>query len=319
MSTHIRPLEARRGSTGDEEADEVDEYAEEAEASEHESGEEAGPEVIEDDARAPQEGQAAEDVAREDPAVRAVPDPGQPTREERARHDLTHLPFRPWCADCVSGRAADDHHRRIAHNAEAGPTKVSVDYGFVSAPEEEQRTILVVKVSGSKVVMARCVKGKGRADPHAVGWMVDQLRRLGLGRCILQADGEPAQRAFVKDVIEEVCRTSSMGVASAHTPAHDHQANGGVEKAVRDVKDQIRVMKCALTRHIGQVQLNHPVFEWMVTWAAELITGARVGHDGMTAYRRLRGRDWEPRLAEFAEQILARRPRARIQGDVEPR
>ncbi len=72
--------------------------------------------------------------------------------------------------------------------------------------------------------------------------MVDQLRRLGIGRCVLQADGEPAQRAFVKDVIEEVCRTSATGVASAHTPAHDHQSNGGVEKAVRDTKDQVRVL-----------------------------------------------------------------------------
>ncbi len=73
--------------------------------------------------------------------------------------------------------------------------------------------------------MARCVLGKGRADPNANSWTVDQLRRLGVGRCVLQADGEPAQRAFAKDVIDEVCRSSAIGVPPAHTPAYDPQAN----------------------------------------------------------------------------------------------
>ena len=118
---------------------------------------------------------------------------------------------------------------------------------------------MVVKAAGSKAIMARCVIGKGQAEPPAVGWLVDQLRRLGLGRCILQADGEPAQRAFIKDVIEEVCRTSATGVTAAHTPPHDHQANGGVEKAVRDLKDQARVMRCALVRRIGPMDIAHLV------------------------------------------------------------
>ena len=51
----------------------------------------------------------------------------------------------------------------------------------------------------------------------------------------------------------------------------------------------------------------------------ELLTAARVGHDGMPAFRRLRGRSWEPSLAVFGEQVLARRPRALEQGDMEPR
>ena len=112
----------------------------------------------------------AEEISREEPAVRAVPDPGEPTLEERARHALTHLPFRPWCEDCVSGRASDDPHRRAARQVSAGGfPKVSVDYGFIAEDDGDedggvQRTILVVKVSGSKVIMARCVQGKGRAE-----------------------------------------------------------------------------------------------------------------------------------------------------------
>ena len=312
---HIRPL--YEGVGGQVEGHEPGRAEGNEQDDEQEDNAEAEQEAVADGA------QHVVEEAHEVPAVRGVRDPGQPTREERARHDLTHLPFRPWCADCVAGRAADDPHRRVAREDDDGPTKVSVDYGFVTEKVGEldvQRTILVVKVGGCKAVLARCVQGKGRADPRAVGWLVDQLRRLGISRCILQADGEPAQRTFVKDVIEETARTTALGIASAHTPAHDHQCNGGVEKAVRDVKDQVRVMRCALARRLGTVvPLSSPVMDWLVTWAAELITGARIGHDGMTAYRRLRGRDWQPRIAEFAEQVHARRPRALLQGDVEPR
>jgi hypothetical protein len=315
ISSHIRPLYER--VEGQVEGQEPERAEENEQDDEQENNAEAEQEAVADGA------QHVVDEAHEVPAVRGVRDPGQPTREERARHDLTHLPFRPWCADCVAGRAADDPHRRVARSDDDGPTKVSVDYGFVSERVDEldvQRTILVVKVGGCKAVMAKCVLGKGRADPGAVSWLVDQLRRLGISRCILQADGEPAQRTFVKDVIEETARTTALGVASAHTPAHDHQCNGGVEKAVRDVKDQVRVMRCALARRLGTtVPLSSPVMDWLVIWAAELITGARVGQDGMTAYRRLRGRDWQPRIAEFAEQVQARRPRALLQGDMEPR
>ena len=51
---------------------------------------------------------------------------------------------------------------------------MSVDYGFVGersadeAEDDAKRTILVVKVEGCGAIMARCVKGKGRADPFAV-------------------------------------------------------------------------------------------------------------------------------------------------------
>ena len=94
-------------------------------------------------------------------------------------------------------------------------------------------------------------------------------------------------RHFVKDVMEQACLASALGVAGEHSPAHDHQANGMVERAIREVKDQARVMHSALTAHVGALPLGLPVMDWMVEWAAEALTGARVGGDGMTAFRRL--------------------------------
>lgn len=329
MSVHVRPLDRNEA---------VEEGASGAEGAQEEAGETGGgdqagegDEVAQDvDGRIGQRDPSIDEAQREDaagagevvedPPVRAAPDPGQPTRAEREQHALTHLPFRPWCADCVAGKAADHPHRRHSREEIGALVKVSVDYGFITAPGEEgSRTLLVARVDRTGAVMARCVAGKGRQDPKAASWLVEQLRRLGLGRCVLQADGEPAQRAFVREVVEEACRSSDLGVAVAHTPAHDHRANGAVEKAVRDIKDHVRVMHTALVRRVGPVPIARPIFEWMVIWAGEVLTGASVGRDGMTPYRRMRGRNWEPRLAEFGEQVMARRPRALDQEALAPR
>ena len=49
-----------------------------------------------------------EDEETEDPGapeeapVRVTRNPADPTSEERAKHDTTHLPFRPWCPICVA-------------------------------------------------------------------------------------------------------------------------------------------------------------------------------------------------------------------------
>ena len=60
----------------------------------------------------------------------------------------------------------------------------------------------------------------------------------------------------MKDVIEEACATSALGVAGTHSPAHDHRANGMVERAVREVKDQVRIMHCALSDKVGKVPMQ---------------------------------------------------------------
>ena len=52
----------------------------------------------------------------------------------------------------------------------------------------------------------------------------------------------------MKDVVGAVPCTCASGVHAAHPLADDHQANGGVEQAVRDVKDHIRVILCVLSR-----------------------------------------------------------------------
>ena len=44
---------------------------------------------------------------------RRLRDPGQPTPEERAEHEETHIPYRPWCWHCVYGKAKKSPSRTL--------------------------------------------------------------------------------------------------------------------------------------------------------------------------------------------------------------
>ena len=59
--------------------------------------------------------QAAED---EGFAARALPAPPQPTPEMLASHNVSHIPFRSWCAHCVRGRGKSFYHRKVSHEAD---------------------------------------------------------------------------------------------------------------------------------------------------------------------------------------------------------
>ena len=60
--------------------------------------------VQEDDAAAPIPEDNAEDE-EEAQQPRGVRDPGRPTQEMIDGHDLTYIPYRPWCDACTRGIA----------------------------------------------------------------------------------------------------------------------------------------------------------------------------------------------------------------------
>jgi len=41
-----------------------------------------------------------------------IPTPKRPSQPEVEAHNLTHVPFAPWCPFCVSGKAKDKPHKR---------------------------------------------------------------------------------------------------------------------------------------------------------------------------------------------------------------
>ena len=119
-----------------------------------------------------EEGQQEEEIAGPQEARRPRPgrDPGQPTRREREEHEVTHLPYRPWCQHCVRGKAKSSQHRRSENTADRQVPVVAMDYTFFKTYEQEKQTpILVVKDTKYKAHFAYCVPRKGlRPDKSIV-------------------------------------------------------------------------------------------------------------------------------------------------------
>ncbi len=62
-------------------------------------------------------------------------------------------------------------------------------------------------------------------------------------------------------------------------------------------------MRSGLERELGfRVPVRHPLIAWLVPHAANTLNWMVKGHDGVTAYQRVRGKQFRTRLMTFGEQ-----------------
>ena len=60
-----------------------------------------------------------------------------------------------------------------------------------------------------------------------------------------------------------------------------------------------------MERHINErIASDRPVLKWAVENVGAMMTRFQIGSDGLTAYRRLKGRDFKKPLVEFGESVM---------------
>ena len=263
----------------------------------------------------PDSGQGAESDGEEEEAEEAVEprparDPGEPTVEERLRHESTHLPFRSWCRFCVQGRMRNPPHTGAGHSAPHEVPEVAMDYCFLTkATDGPTLTVLVVKDRDSRAIMAHPVLCKGRLHQDTVEQAAQDVLRLGHRvKVLLKTDNEPALVDLRKGVVEELGKPGCPQVLLEAPPAYEPQSNGSVENAVQQVKGMVRTLMLALEARIqGEIPVLHPVMLWLVEHAGELLTKHLIGRDGRTAYARLFGKPNRGEGYEFGERVHYKR------------
>ena len=290
-------------------------------------------------------GDQPDDPQEHDPPAarraRGLPDPGKPTPQQIAEHELTHLPFRSWCPDCVRGKAqANPHLRREDRRVDQSIPTISFDYGFASESskrrqeerkdEEEERRlfgpmmneeenvdgdrsredrdvlkVLVVKDERSRTLFSHAVERKGAGeDDYAVRQVVKDVEELGYRQISLKCDQEPSTMALLKRLLRMLNIEIVDQAIHDHPAAGDSQSNGSTENGVKTVMGQLRTMKAALERRLScELPVNHPIMAWMTTYAGQLLSRFLVGHDGHTPYERLRGKPFRVALPEFGETV----------------
>ena len=62
--------------------------------------------------------------------ARVLAAPRTPTKTEPKEHDVSHVPYRPWCRFCVMGRGLERRHLTQGGDRDGDRPRVSADYGL---------------------------------------------------------------------------------------------------------------------------------------------------------------------------------------------
>ena len=279
-----------------------------------------------------------------------LPSPMEPTPKQVEEHNLAHMPYQPWCKWCVMGKCPGRRHlqrsRRPQEEVEDGVPKIVMDYMFMSSRDQDKMSpILVIKDMKSKRIFAHAVPSKGAANQWVVKKVVDDIDQLGYGwtRVLIRSDQEPALLDVKRQVREErwkefehvvaevvATRKATTEVVRAdlgpvtileESPVGESSSNGAAENAIRHVQGQFRTLKTWLDSHIGvKLPLTHPIWTWLIEWAAATISRYHVGKDGLTSMQRRTGMSCLAQIASFGEKVLYRQLDAKHLVDkAEPR
>ena len=226
----------------------------------------------------------------------------KPSKQEVEEHMMTHIPFRDWCPHCVRGKSKAAPHRKRKEGEEEEVPVISVDYMFMETEDrnvEKGMPILVSRDRKSKWINAAVVTQKGNCA-YAVKRLSEDIGSLGYNRIILKSDQEPA----IKDLKIRVKTERSEDIIMEESPAYEHRSNGEVERAIQTIQGQVRTIKSALeSRYETTMGPDSNMMPWMVRHAANVINRYHKGTDGMTAYRRLKGKEFKKEVVEFGEGV----------------
>ena len=126
------------------------------------------------------EGREAEDPTGH--TARPFQEPRTPAAKERREHELTHLPYRPWCWFCRGARGYALNHPHSDELCEV--PIVSADYFFMGESEEPGCIAsLAIKDCRSKSLISFAVPRKGK-DVYAVQRVLQALAFFGHRRAI---------------------------------------------------------------------------------------------------------------------------------------
>ena len=253
----------------------------------------------------------------EPPEPRGLPQPESPTEEQRQQHRLTHLPFAPWCEECVSGKSRQDQHKRDqSTERDQGISVVQMDYFFLSPEREEEVedesrlvTILCLTDTGTGWPLTLQLPNKSvevAQSKYCLQNIDLYFKNLRYDKIILQHDGEPAIRALANSIQRHV---GASKVSVREAPPKQHQSQGTVESMNGFAASQIRTLWLDVRQRYPELDVSSNLTPWLVRHAAWLIARYHTrSRDGMTPYKLVTGGDYNHPVATLGEIVLGKVP-----------
>ena len=163
--------------------------------------------------------------------------------------------------------------------------------------------VMIGKDRRTGAMVAHRVNSKGKGNGYIVKRLVMDLEELGYGgsQVLLRCGQEKA----IVEVQREVIRRRPDLTIPINSSVGDSKGNGDAESAVKRIRGQLRTMKDALEAKLKhKFDYNHKIFDWMIIWAAGLVTRYNKKESGKSAYEDIRGKEASTPIAEFGERIL---------------
>ena len=238
---------------------------------------------------------------------RGLPSPPQPSKEEKARHDLTHINYRSWCPHCVFGRRNNTPHNTSQSSRRNIPL-FCADYCFLRDIDDPDNVpCLVGRLYPSKAIFASICDKKGADDP-VVKRLANFIKESGLSKMVYKTDQESALRSTIEEALRRTGRSGvfeSFEAVPELSAVGESASNGKAERAVQTFEDHLRTLKSALDSRLKQkVPVDHPLMAWLVEHTANVINRYAVTTDGTTPYQALHGKRSTLKVVEFAEQVF---------------
>lgn len=247
------------------------------------------------------------------PKIRKAP--RGPSLAERERHEATHMPYRSWCKFCVKGRGRRTPHLRVGledEEREKRVPKIVFDYHFTTDEDRghNKNPMLGMKDMETGCRYMRAVGQKGIGSGNDMDWLIydihEELRSWGYAggpeeKLIFQSDGEESLLA----VLKKVAAFHGGQMIPEVSPPGESQANGAAEENGKNILGMVMTLMEHVCAKVGEVISGAcPFAQWVVRWAAMLITRFSVGTDGKTAYERMTGRKCKLEVVPIGETVL---------------
>ena len=124
----------------------------------------------------------------------------------------------------------------------------------------------------------------------------------------LRVGVQTGESAEDKEVADEM-RHYHEQIGQAHLAKYDSNGNGEVENAIRRFSGLLRTIKLCLGKRLQQrIPTDHKVMSWLVEHVAWILTVRVCGTDGITAYHRIKTKEYVKRSVGFGETIQFKLP-----------
>ena len=249
----------------------------------------------------------AEEEMTEESSAKVARAPTVPSRWEKERHEVAHIPFRSWCPTCVAGRGVKAPHEVKKKREEDELPRFSMDYGFMGQEDQESAVLLAMRELKTGMMLGMVVPRKGLAESWIERRVAQFMNSFGYKKVLLRSDNENSIVALRKMIIK-LCDAE---VIDEDSIKGESQTNGLAEVGVKIIEGIVRTLKIDLEKNMKKAVDNKSVaLAWLVEHSCVVYNRCTVCSDGRTPWQRAYGKAASLPLVPFGEKVLYKKLKA---------